>query len=68
LAIYALGNGHDNRRDETTNREQNTNAGIHPAFNRRRIGRMIESRDNQAIGQIRDGAESPSNDNGRHSI
>jgi len=62
LAIYPVGNCHYDRRDETTNREQNTNAGIDPALNPRYIGGMIESRDNDAIGQIRDGAESPAND------
>lgn len=61
LAIYPVGNCHYNRRDETTNRENNTNAGIDPAFNPRPIGRMIESRDEQAIGQIRDAAENPAN-------
>jgi hypothetical protein len=61
LAIYPVGNCHYNRRDETTNRENYTNAGIDPAFNPRPIGRMIESRDEQAIGQIREAAENPAN-------
>jgi hypothetical protein len=33
LAIYPVGHCHYDRRDETTNREQNTNAEIDSAFN-----------------------------------
>jgi hypothetical protein len=61
LAIYPVGHCLYDRCDETTNREQNANARIDSAFNPRHIGRMIESRDDQTIGQIRDDAKAPAN-------
>ena len=61
LAIYPVGHRNYDRCDETTNREQNTDAGINAPFDPRHVGRMIECRHDEAIGQIRNGAESPTN-------
>jgi hypothetical protein len=61
LAFYPVGNCHNNRRNETTNGEQNTNTRIDPSLNPWRIRGNIAGRHDQAIGQIRDDAEGPAN-------